>query len=122
MWFWFFMLACDMLVPVIMIFAGYMMHAHTPKEINWAIGYRTRRSMKSMETWRFAHEHCGRLWQKTGLIMLVPSLVAHVPVYGMPENVIGTLGTVIMLVQCAVLVISVIPTERALKRRFPENG
>lgn len=62
MWFWWFMFCCNLLIPAIFIFAGRMMWKHYPKEINDILGYRTKRSMKNIDTWKFAHEYCGRLW------------------------------------------------------------
>jgi len=42
------------MIPVIMIGVGYMMYKHPPKSINAIYGYRTARSMKNDETWKFA--------------------------------------------------------------------
>ena len=61
MWFWWFVLVCDMLIPILMVIVGNMMRKHTPEKINGMIGYRTARSMKNIDTWKFAHDHCGRL-------------------------------------------------------------
>ena len=45
MWLWWFMLGCNLLIPAIMLGAGWMMYKHCPKDINWVYGYRTARSM-----------------------------------------------------------------------------
>lgn len=39
MWFWWFILICDCLIPAIMIIAGRMMWKHCPKKINGVVGY-----------------------------------------------------------------------------------
>ncbi len=122
MWFWWFMLVCDLLVPILMIVAGNRMWKHSPKTINGVMGYRTARSMKNMDTWRFAHDYCGRLWWKIGWIMLIPSMVVHFPFYHGSETAVGTVGAILCTIQCAVLIFSVFPTERALKRTFTEEG
>ena len=122
MWFWWFMLLCDILVPVLMIVAGRMMWKHCPKQINSVLGYRTSRSMQNMDTWKFAHEYCGRLWQKIGWITLVPSALVHIPFYHSSENVIGIVGGIVMTAQCVILVASIFPTESALKKTFHEDG
>ena len=41
MWFWWFMLVCDLLTPIVMIITGRMMWKHCPKQINSLMGYRT---------------------------------------------------------------------------------
>lgn len=116
------MFVCDLLIPVLMIICGRMMWKHTPGKINGIIGYRTKRSMKNMDTWRFAHDYCGRLWWKIGWVLLIPSAVIHVPFYNSSENMIGTVGSVLCAVQCAVLIASIFPTERALKKNFTDEG
>ncbi len=122
MWFWWFMLVCDLLIPVLMIGAGNMMWKHAPKDINGIIGYRTPRSMINIDTWKFANGYCGRLWRKIGRMMLIPSLVIHVPFYHGSEDVIGAAGAILCAVQCAVLILTIFPTERALKRTFTDDG
>ena len=122
MWFWWFMLICDLLIPAVMLIGGRAMWKHCPKQINHFLGYRTTRSMKNMDTWRFAHEYCGRLWWKIGCIMLVPSFLIHIPFYHSSESVLGILGMVLMTVQCIVIIAPIFPTEAALKKTFHEDG
>lgn len=122
MWFWWFMLICDLLIPVVMLIVGRMMWKHCPKSINSVMGYRTTRSMKNMDTWKFAHDYCGRLWWKLGLIMIVPSVLIHIPFYQSNEKTIGIIGAVLETIQCIVLIASIFPTESALKKTFNDDG
>lgn len=46
MWFWWFMLICDLIIPIAMVICGRMMWKHCPKHMNSMSGYRTTRSMK----------------------------------------------------------------------------
>ena len=89
MWFWWFMLACDLLIPAIMILTGRMMWKHCPKKINGLLGYRTTRSMKNNDTWRFAHMHSGRLWWRVGWVLLLLSAAVHLPFYHSDPGTIG---------------------------------
>ena len=122
MWFWWFVLCSDLLVPVIQIVFGWVLWKHCPKTINNACGYRTKWSKKNQDTWKFANEHCGRTWFQVGLVLLVLTVVAHIPFYGVDEDTIGNLCLVVTGVQLAVLIGSIFPTERALKRTFNEDG
>lgn len=122
MWFWWYMLVCDLLIPFLMIICGRMMWKHPPKDINGIIGYRTARSMKNKDTWKFAHDYCGRLWWKIGWAMFIPSVVILVPFYNSSEDAIGIAGGILCAVQCMTLIISIFPTERALKRSFTNEG
>ena len=51
MWFWWFMLICDLIIPIAMVICGRMMWKQCPKHMNSMSGYRTTRSMKNMDTW-----------------------------------------------------------------------
>ena len=122
MGFWIFMFICNAVIPLTMIIFGRVMWKRAPKNINGIYGYRTKRSMKNMDTWNFAHEYCGKLWWRLGWIMLIFSVIIQLPFLKSNEDVIGGLGLVLCLVQCAVLILSIIPTENALKRTFDDNG
>lgn len=122
MWFWWFMLACDLIVPGIMVLAGWMMWKHCPQDINVAYGYRTLRSMRNMDTWKFAHAHCGRLWWKLGLALVIPSILIHIPFFKSGKELVSAVSMIIMAVQTAILVASIFPTEAALKRTFNDDG
>ncbi len=112
----------DLLIPVILIIAGRMMWKHCPKTINMAYGYRTKRSMKNMETWKFAHDYCGKLWWKLGFILLILSVLVHIPFYGSSDDIIGNVGVCVSTIQLIVLIASIIPVEIALKKTFSKDG
>lgn len=122
MWFWWFMFGCDILIPVTMIKGGRMMWKHCPENINGFIGYRTSRSMRNMDMWKFANEYCGKLWRKIGWITLIPSIIIHIPFYGTEDNTIGVVGGILVIIQVIILIVSIFPTERALKRNFTAGG
>ena len=122
MWFWWFMFICDLLVPVVMILCGRMMWKHPPKKINSFFGYRTSRSMKNMDTWIFAQKHFGKRWWKIGWVIIIPSILVHIPFYGASDDMIGIVGLILVTVQTMILIVSIFPTERALKNTFPEEG
>ncbi len=120
--FWWFMFFSDLFVPVIMILCGRMMWKNPPKNINSMIGYRTARSMKNIDTWKFAHEHSGKLWWKIGWILFILSALVHIPIYGATDEVIGKVGGILVSVQVVLLIGSIFPTERALKNTFTDDG
>ena len=113
---------CNLLVPVVVFVTGRIMWKHYPENINGLVGYRTTRSMKNMDTWKFANEHCGRLWYKLGLFMLAFSILVSVLLLRTNDNTYSMISLIFMVVQCAVLIVSVIPTEIALKKMFNEDG
>ena len=122
MWFWWFLLICDLFVPAIMIIAGIWMRKHYPRKINGVFGYRTPRSMTNMDTWRFAHEYCGKVWQKVGFITFLLTVIVHLPFYQSNEDTLGGLSLIVVSVQLIVLIASIFPTEKALKKTFHADG
>lgn len=122
MWVWWFMFFSNLIIPVILIVSGRIMWKHCPKDINNAIGYRTKRSMKNENTWKFAHDYCGRLWWKLGWITLIISVLVQIPFYNSSDTMTGIVGVIICTLQCIVLIISIFPTEKALKKTFHEDG
>lgn len=105
-----------------MIIGGRMMWKHCPKRINGIVGYRTTRSMKNMDTWKFAHDYCGKFWWKIGWLMIMPSVVIHLLVCNSNENTIGIVGGILVTIQCIILIVSIYPTEKALKKNFNDDG
>ena len=122
MGFWIFMMTMDLLIPLTMIFYGNYFIKNVPKEINEVFGYRTSMSMKNKDTWQFAHQYFGRIWLVVGAIMIVPSMVTMLFVIGQSVGVIGTFGGILCAIQLVFLVVSIFPTEKALKDNFDQYG
>lgn len=122
MWFWIAMFICNLLIPILMIAAGNMMYKHTPKKINGIYGYRTSRSMKNGETWKFAHDYCGKLWFKWGSILTIPTIIAMLPFIHSSDNVIGIVTLIIESIQIIVLIGAIFLVESALKKNFDDSG
>ena len=122
MWFWIFMLAMNVWLPLTMIGFGRSFSKRAPGKINYLFGYRTTRSMKNEDTWTFAHQYFGKLWQAAGWIMLVVSPAAMLFLLGKGDGIVGNIGGLLCLLQVVVLIIPIFPTERALKRTFDEDG
>lgn len=116
------MFVCNMLMPLLMIVAGYMMYKHPPREINGMIGYRTTRSRKNIETWKFAHDYCGRLWLMAGMILLIPTIIAQIPFAKSSDNIIGLVTIAIETIQLIVMIGSIFWVEKVLKNNFDNDG
>jgi len=122
MGFWIFMLIMDLLIPFTMVGFGKYFIKKAPKEINAVFGYRTPMSMKNKETWEFAHHYCGKVWLIMGYIILILSVISMLFVIGKDENIVGTSGGILCGIQVVLLVISIFPTEIALRNNFDKNG
>jgi len=122
MGFWIFMMVMCLLLPAVMLAAGAYYRSRSPGRINAFIGYRTARSMKNDRTWAFAHRTFGRLWWRLGWLALAASVVPMLCVLGRGEDAVGLAGTVVELAQLALVIWSIFPVERALKRNFDDCG
>jgi uncharacterized membrane protein len=115
------MVVSNLLTPGIMIGAGCRMWKHCPKKINSWIGFRTKRSMQSMEAWKYAHTYCGKRWVGLGLFLILPSILVMLPFYGGDEDLIGGVGVAVIAAQMLFLFLPVFLTELALKKKFPDE-
>ena len=122
MLFWLFMLAADLIIPVTMIVISRAYLHHPPEHISMDHGYRSTRSMKNEDTWRFAHQYGGKWWLWVGAILLPVSAAAMIPFARSDIKTTGIAGGVACGVQLIVLLLSFAPVEWALKRNFDENG
>lgn len=121
MGFWIFMTIMLLLIPITMIGFGKLFIKSAPKNINIVFGYRTAMSMKNKETWKFAHNYCGKLWYNIGRFLLL-SIPLMLFVFGKDKDTIGCFAIIILLIQMIPLVGTIIPTEIALRKNFDKNG
>lgn len=121
--FWIFMSITVLLIPSVMIGFGNLFSSRgTPSKINSTFGYRTARSMQNADTWKFAHNYIGKLWNRIGFFMFTLSFAAMLSIMKSDIILIATIGTIITLVQIIILFCTIFPTEAALKRTFDEFG
>lgn len=109
-----FLLFINSLIPIIMLGFGALWKKYPPQTINWAYGYRTKMSMKNEETWKIAHSHHAKVLYRGGIILLIVSLATMILFKDSYEKVIIWLA----YSQLAILLVSIIPTEVALRKRF----
>ena len=110
------------IIPALMMIFGKYYIKQAPKNINHFVGYRTTRSMKNKETWKFAHNYMGKLWYKYGIVLFVISAALMLLTIGQDEDAVGGLAAIITTVQVFVMIVPGILTEKALKENFDEEG
>lgn len=80
-------------------------------------GYRTARSMKSQELWDFAQRLCGKLWWRLGWGLLLLSAAVMLLLLSRETAAVGIGGAVLLGIQILTMLGSIVPVERALKRK-----
>ncbi len=108
------------LVPLTMVICGGWF-IKSPPDPESGIGYRTRRSLYSADTWIAAHRICGRIWLFAGIVSLITAVLGGVfmAVKGLETD--DGLYNVILIeeaVQLALLLGAIPVTESRLKKMF----
>lgn len=106
------------IIPTLMITFGMVWRKHPPKNINWIYGYRSRRSMKNNKTWEFAHLYQAKVWRWSGIILLIFSLIFAL----LFKESYKEIPAWIFYIELAIMVLSILPTELALSKRFDKEG
>lgn len=122
--FWIFMLVMNLLTPLVMIIYGRVFEKKPPKiaRSKFAFGYRTVMSMRNEETWEYAHRFFGKLWFRFGIAVGLISIIVLFFFIGKDKDTVGFAGMIICYVQLVAILLPVIPTELALRRRFDKYG
>ena len=122
MWQEIFIFVSNLIIPIMMLFFGITFKNEGPKKINGFYGYRTSMSMKNKETWDFAHRYCGRLWTKLGFITLFLSIIISLIILSFDDKIQGIVVATIVTIQTTILVASIFPVEKELKKNFDKDG
>ena len=117
------MLICNLLIPAAAVWYGRRFRASPPREPNAWFGYRTARSMKSRDAWNFAQRKMGEVWGRWGYAMVPPVVVCQGLTLLCPTVDGMCLWSLpITTAEVLLLLLSMIPVERALRENFDENG
>lgn len=77
-------------------------------------------SMKNQDTWDFAQRHSGKIWAYGGMIQFAVFMLVILACFRLPS--FETIVTVLFFVELIPLVLSIWPTERALRKQFDSLG
>ena len=109
------------LIPVTMIVRGRKMMLR-PGRRNASSGYRTQRSLASGESWIFAQRLCGRIWIGTGCALAVLAACAMPAAGADSVRSAGLYGAAAVGIELVLMLLTGVPVEAALKRRFDKYG
>jgi len=110
------------IMSAVMIIFGLLFSIQAPKKINYIFGYRTPMSMKNTDTWNFGNKCSGNCMWRTGIILLVGSLIALFIVMNGSAATIRNVGIIIIAVHAVMIFGSIIYTERSLRKNFDHEG
>lgn len=113
---------CNLIIPIIMILIGVITMRDIPEKVNNYVGYRTARSMKNIDTWRFANRYSGRVLRKLGVIGFIVSIIVTILGLLLSLEVLGILSIFLVVFQLCLIFSSIYFVERKLKEKFDDNG
>ena len=119
---WGIILVVVIVFGITMIGCGFLFEKHTPKRINFILGYRSFRSMKSKEAWEYGNKLSGLLLSRLGIALFICSIAALIFVHGNSDIMIRNVGIAIIVVHALLIIISALATELALHKHFDKNG
>ncbi len=94
----------------IIFLSGLILRIFPPKNRNWFYGYRSRKSMRSQDSWVSANQYAANLFIYFGLASIVLGFVTYYTGFSYLVPVVAGL--------CA-LIVSIIMTEQYLNKKFP---
>jgi len=109
-----------LMLTLTMIAFGFIFLKKPPKNINSLYGYRTRMSSINQETWDFAHGYSGRVWLRTGVYVLVGSMVLIILLRNSKEYERYMLT--LFYIQMGFMLMVIPLTEKALRKSFDKEG
>jgi uncharacterized membrane protein len=110
-----------LLIPIVIIVCGYIFSRITIG-VNHVAGYRTTMSMKNDETWKFANGMASRIWIVMGYILLGLSCVIFGILYFTDQDALDGAAFTMVIIQTLLIILSIIPVEKALKKNFDRDG
>ncbi len=119
--FWLFLVIVLSVLPITMIMFGSIYKKFAPG-YNYMFGYKTKRSLKSRESWEFAHIYFGKFWFVAGIVLVGLNIIVMLAVSNTDHELIGMMAIAVAGFELVVFVLSVVFTEHALKRTFDNDG
>lgn len=110
------LLFTHMLLAFSTLFPAFLMKNIKTEYPNMWVGYRTRRSMKSKETWDFAQEYSANMILWSALVSLVVQIFSYL-VFGGLTSILVTAAAL-----TASILVAIILVEIQLKNRFDKQG
>ena len=94
----------------IIFLSGLILRIFPPKDRNWLYGYRSRRSMRSQDSWESGNQYAANRFIYFGLAITGLGFVTYYT---------GLSYLVPVVAGLCVLIVSVIMTEKYLGKKFP---
>lgn len=107
-----------LVTPLFCLILGLICWRYPPKGPTWLLGYRSRRARASQEAWQFAQNMAGQIWFCLGLVQTVAFSWVCLGMQNWGVEAQCKAALISILVEDVLVLLSVVPTEVLLARRF----
>lgn len=107
-----------LVTPLFCLILGLICWRYPPKGPTWLLGYRSRRARASQEAWQFAQNVAGQIWFGLGLVQTVVFAWVCLGMQTWSVEAQCQAALISILVEDVLVLLSMIPTEVLLARRF----
>lgn len=107
-----------LVTPLFCLILGLICWRYPPKGPTWLLGYRSRRARASQEAWQFAQNVAGQIWFGLGLVQTVVFAWVCLGMQTWSVEAQCQAALISILVEDVLVLLSMIPTEVLLVRRF----
>ena len=107
-----------LVTPLFCLILGLICWRYPPKGPTWLLGYRSRRARASQEAWQFAQNVAGQIWFGLGLVQTVVFAWVCLGMQTWSVEAQCQAALISILVEDVLVLLSMIPTEGLLVRRF----
>jgi len=114
---WIFVCIACLICPLMMLIYGIRFLKYQPKR-EGVCGVRIKAALENDETWDFAHQYCGKLWQTMGIFMASVVLLCMIVLTRFSNLVIAVSGVVILFVQLILFILSFCFVSKAIVKNF----
>jgi len=106
----------QLIISLVFLAGGWIMAKYPPKKINPLYGYRTRRSMQSLDAWNYAQRLSSRKMILCGFAGIVVFVAAWMADFNEGVHAILMIATLFSMLSFVIYSV-----ERNLKRKFPDE-
>ena len=107
-----------LVTPLFCLILGLICWRYPPKGPTWLLGYRSRRARASQEAWQFAQNVAGQICFGLGLVQTVVFAWVCLGMQTWSVEAQCQAALISILVEDVLVLLSMIPTEVLLVRRF----
>ena len=114
---WAFVCIACLICPILMLIYGVRFLQYQPKR-EGICGVRIKEALENDETWTFAHQYCGKLWQTMGMFMAIAVIICMIVLINFSNLVIAVSGVVILIIQLILFVLTFTFVSKAIMKNF----